>query len=105
VALLACVFLVPGAFSIEIGFSAENGGESTSLSSSYDVDTDVSVKEESTASFGQPAIENTRSVSGTGNIKATQSYMGSNGYSAKLTSIRLASPGHSKALPVLPLSL
>ncbi len=79
--LLACLIFVPGAYSIEVGFSAEDGGDSTSLSSSYDVDTDVSVSEESTANFGQPAIENTRSVSGTGKIEADQSYSGSSGYS------------------------
>ena len=84
-ALLACVFLVPGAYCIEIGFSAENGGESTDLSSSYDVDTGVSVSEESTASFDQPAIENTRSVSGTGDINAVQTYPGSGGYAGSAT--------------------
>jgi hypothetical protein len=38
------------------------------------------VSEESTASFNQPAIENTRSLSGTGEIRAFQSYSGSSGY-------------------------
>ena len=80
VALLACVFLVPGAYSIEVSFSAENRDDSVSIESGYDVDTDVSVSEESTASFDQPAIENTRSVSGTGDINAFQSYSGSVGY-------------------------
>ena len=93
--LLACVFLVPGAYSIEVGFSAENGGESTDLSSSYDVDTGVSVSEESTASFDQPAIENTRSVSGTGDINAVQTYSGSGGYAGSAT---LSSQGVSGSL-------
>jgi hypothetical protein len=81
--LLAFLIFVPGAYSIEVGFSAENGGESTDLSSSYDVDTGVSVSEESEASFDQPAIENTRSISGTGDINAAQTYSGSKGYSGE----------------------
>jgi len=72
---------VPGTYSIEVGFSAENGGESTDLSSSYDVDTEVSVSEESTATFDQPSIQNTRLISGTGDVKAAQTYSGSCGYS------------------------
>lgn len=78
--LLACLIFVPGAYSIDVGFSAENGGESVDLSSSYDVDTGVSVNEESEASFDQVKIENTRSVSGTGDISAAQTYSGSGGY-------------------------
>ena len=81
VALLACVLLVQGAYSIDVGFSVESGGESASLESSYDVDTGVSVSEESTASPGQATIENSRSVTGTGDITASQTYSGSGGYS------------------------
>ena len=108
VALFACVILVPGAYSIEVGFSAENGGESTDISSSYDVDTGVSVSEESTASFDQPSITNTRSVSGSGNINAVQTYSGSGGYegsamlsaqgaSGTLQSNALIAPGYLSA--------
>ncbi len=83
--MVACLILVPGAYSIEVGFSAENGGESVSLKTSYAVDTDVSVSEESTASFDQLAIRNTRSVSGTGDINANQAYSGSGGYTGSAT--------------------
>ncbi|MDD5768557.1 MAG: hypothetical protein PHW55_08240 [Methanothrix sp.] len=83
--LVACLILVPGAYSIEVGFSAGNGGESVSLKTSYAVGTDVSVREESTASFDQPAIENTRSVSGAGDINAVQTYSGSGGYAGRAT--------------------
>jgi hypothetical protein len=38
------------------------------------------VNEESEASFDQVKIENTRSVSGTGDINAAQMYSGSGGY-------------------------
>jgi hypothetical protein len=82
---LACLILVPGAYSIEVGFSAGKGGESIGLLSSYDVDTGVSVSEESTASFDHLEIENTRSVSGKGNINAVQSYSGSGGYTGRAT--------------------
>jgi hypothetical protein len=93
--LLACLIFVSGADSIEVGFSAESGGESTDLSSSYDVDTGVSVSEESTATFDQPAITNTRFVSGSGNINAAQTYSGSGGYTGSAT---LSSQGVSGSL-------
>ena len=95
VVLFASILLIPGAYSIEIGFSAENGGESTDLSSSYDVDTGVSVNERSTASPDQATIENTRSVSGTGDINAVQTYSGSGGYAGSAT---LSSQGVSGSL-------
>lgn len=79
-ALIVVIIFIPDAYSIEIGFYAENGGKSAGLSSSYDVDTDFSVNEESTARFDHPTIENTRSISGTGDLKASQSYTGSDGY-------------------------
>jgi hypothetical protein len=79
-ALLACVFLVPGAYCIEVVLSAEYGEDYASIESGYDVGTGVSVSEESSASFDQPAIENVRSVSGTGDVNAFQSYSGSSGY-------------------------
>lgn len=78
--ILACFFLLPVAYSIEVGFSAENCGESVGLISSYEVDPDVSVREESSASFDPIRIENTRSISGTGNINARQFYYGSADY-------------------------
>jgi hypothetical protein len=68
VVLLACIFLLPEAYSIDVSLSAENGGDSVSIDSSYEVDTGVSVSEESEASFDEVGIENTRLVSGTGNI-------------------------------------
>ncbi len=95
VVLFASVLLIPGAFSIEVGFSAGNGGESADLSSSYDVDTGVSVSEESTANPDQATIENTRSVSGTGDINAVQTYSGSRGYVGSTT---LSSQGVSGSL-------
>lgn len=78
--LLACVFLVPGAYCIEVILSAEYGEDYASIESEYDVSTGVSVSEESSASFDQPAIESVRSISGTGDIDAFQSYSGSSGY-------------------------
>ena len=51
--------------------------------------------EESTASFDQVKIENTRSVSGTGDINAVQTYSGSGGYVGSAT---LSSQGVSGSL-------
>lgn len=93
VLLIVCSF--QGALAIEVSFSAENGGEDTSIDSSYDVGTGVSVGEESTASFDQVKIENTRSVSGTGDINAVQTYSGSGGYVGSAT---LSSQGVSGSL-------
>lgn len=78
--IIVFILLSFDSLAISVGFSAGNGGESVSLSSNYDVGTDVSVSEESTASFDQLAIENTRSVSGTGDINVVQTYSGSGGY-------------------------
>lgn len=84
--LIAClIILVPGAYSIGVGFSAGNGGESVGLWSSYDVGTDVAVREVSKASFEKLAIENARSISGNGDINALQSYSGSSGYAGSAT--------------------
>ena len=47
-------------FAIDVSLSVDDGGESASLESSYDVDTDVAVSEESIAGADQPGIENTR---------------------------------------------
>jgi hypothetical protein len=81
VVLFACIFLLPEAYSIDVSLSAENGGDSVSVDSSYEVDTEVSVSEESEASFDEVGIENSRSLSGTGKAKAAQTYSGSGGYS------------------------
>lgn len=56
------------------------------MDSIYNLDDSASVNEGSSASFGQVGISDARSVSGTGNIEASQSYSGSgdqsgNGYS------------------------
>jgi len=88
-ALFACLLLLPGAYSVGISFSAQDGSGSVSLSSIYNLDDSVSVNEESTASFGPVGISNTRFVSGTGHIQADQSYSGSGGYtgSAKFSTL------------------
>jgi hypothetical protein len=85
VVLLACIFLLPEAYSIDVSLSAENGGDSVSIDSSYEVDTGVSVSEESEASFDEVGIENSRSISGSGDINAAQTYSGSGGYTGSAT--------------------
>ena len=80
-ALLACLLLLPGAYSIEVSFSAQDGGGSVGLSSIYNLDDSASASEGASASFGQVGITDTRSVSGTGNLQADQRYSGSGGYS------------------------
>ncbi len=90
VVLFSYAILVPGAYSIDIMLSVENG-ESASIESSYDVSTDVSVSEEVSASVDQPEIEDTRLVSGTGCIRADQSYSGSGGYRGSASFMALGS--------------
>ncbi len=53
------------------------------LNSVYNLDDSVSASESSSASFGRVGITDTRSVSGTGDINALQSYSGSSGYSGQ----------------------
>lgn len=79
-ALLVCLLFLPGAYSIEVSFSAQDGGGSVGLNSIYNLDDSASASEGATASFGQVGITDTRSVSGTGNVQADQSYSGSSGY-------------------------
>ena len=77
------MLLLPGAYSIEVSFSATDGGGSVGLNSIYNLDDSVSASEGASASFGQVGITDTRSVSGTGNVQADQSYSGSGGYAGQ----------------------
>ncbi len=80
--LASLLFSVHTASAIEISFAAEEGSGSVDLTSDYDVDTDTSVSEEAEATFdGQAKIDDSRSLSGLGEIKAAQRYSGSSGYS------------------------
>ncbi len=79
--LAAPLFSAHTASAIEISFSAEEGGGSVDLASDYNMDTDVSVSEEAEATFdGQVKIDDSRSLSGQGEIQAAQRYSGSSGY-------------------------
>ncbi len=79
-ALIACMFFLPEAYSIGISFSAQDGSGSVSLISIFHLDDSVSANEGSSMSFGQVGIFDTRVLSGTGDIKADQYYLGSGGY-------------------------
>jgi hypothetical protein len=75
---VVCFF--QGAMAIDVFFSAEDGGESVSISDEYDVSTSVSVSEESEAKFGNVEMTNSRWVAGSGDANAVQSFSGSSGY-------------------------
>ena len=91
-ALLTCLLLLPGAYSIGVSFSAQGGGGSVGLNSIYNLDDSVSASEGASASFGQVGISDTRSVSGTGNVhQADQSYSGNGGYSGSASFSKLGS--------------
>jgi len=77
---VAFFLLSPGVHSIEIGLSGGNRGESVSMSSNYDVDTGIYVNEEIPIHLSTIGISDTRSISGMGNKKVTQSYSGTGGY-------------------------
>jgi hypothetical protein len=69
--LVALLFPVHTASAIEISLSAGDSGGSVDLASEYDVSTDTSVSEEAEATFdGQAKIDDSRSLSGQGEIKA-----------------------------------
>ena len=74
--LLACFILLPGAYSIEVGFYAENGGESMGIYDEYELENGISLNEESSANFDQLGIENTRIASGEGFTQMRQTYSG-----------------------------
>ena len=104
VLLVACS--VQGGQAIEVSFSAENGGEEVGVSSSYDVDSDISVSESSTASFeNTPRIENSRQISGTGDANTTQSCTGNTYTSRSTYDASDASTSFSSSATLLPQSL
>ncbi|HSD58981.1 MAG TPA: hypothetical protein VLB04_12455 [Methanotrichaceae archaeon] len=80
--LLACLILVPGAYSIEVGFSAEDGGDSVGVLNNYEVSEGVSVKEEAEAKFGDLEMINSREVAGSGNLYMKQEFFGSSAASS-----------------------
>ncbi len=91
---------------IDVSFSAENGGEKVGVSSTYDVDADISILESNTASFGDtPSLQNSRQISGTGDANATQVCTG-NAYTSRSTyDATDASTSFSSSASLLPQSL
>lgn len=65
-----------GALAIEVSFSAEDGGESVSISDEYDVSKGISVFEESEAKFGNMEMTNSREVAGWGDLYMEQKFNG-----------------------------
>jgi hypothetical protein len=72
--LLACLILIPGAYSIEVEFSAEEGGDSVGILNNYEVSEGISVKEEAEAEFDDLEIINSREVAGSGNLYMKQEF-------------------------------
>ena len=106
IVILLVVCSAQGGQAIDVSFSAENGGEEVGVSSSYDVDSDISVSESSTASFGNtPRIENSRQISGTGDANATQSCTGNTYTSRSTYDASDASTSFSGSAILLPQSL
>lgn len=77
---LAIVLLVTGAHSIEVGFYAENGGESVGISDYYDVSEGISIYEEAEAQFDELKMIESREVAGSGDADMQQTFTGSGGY-------------------------
>lgn len=93
---------MPGAYaSIEIGLSAEDGGDSASISSTYDAQADDSIYEESTASFDPVEITNSREGSISGDFKAEQGYHGSGGYTGQSSLVTSGASGSLKGSALL----
>ena len=89
IALFTILLLVQGkGYGIEVGLSAENGGQSLSVSSDYEVDRGVEVKENAVANVNDLSISDSRTLSGGEFIKADQKYsigyeyIGSAGFTA-----------------------
>lgn len=89
VALLIILF-IQTASAIEIGFSAEDGGDSVSLTDEYYISDGLSLTETAEASFedtdpshdppNKVQITDDRQISGAGDIEMYQGYSGSGGY-------------------------
>ena len=79
---MTCLLIFQGAYAINMQFSAsDGGGNSVSISESYNVDNGVEVWGQSSAAFGEGLkIDDRRRFTGPGNIYAVQEYAGSGGY-------------------------
>ncbi len=79
-ALIIYMLFLPGVRSIDIGFSAQDGGASVGISDDYQLDDSVSVNEGAEAKFGNLEMNDNRAVGGTGDMSLTQNMVGSGGY-------------------------
>lgn len=79
--LLGCLILVPSAYSIEVGLSAEDGGSSIGLYNDYEASDGISINENANACFGDLEITDSREVAGSGDLNLYQEFLGSNGLS------------------------
>jgi hypothetical protein len=71
---------LPGAYSIEVGFSIGNGADSVSILDDYDVSNDISISEAAEAKVTGMELTDTREVAGHGDLEMAQTFMGSGGY-------------------------
>jgi hypothetical protein len=79
---ITCLLIFQGAYAIDMHFSASDGGGSVSIWDHYDVDDSVEVSGTTLASFGEDlAMDDSRKISGPGDVYAVQGYAGSGGYS------------------------
>ncbi len=79
---ITCLLVFQGAYAIDMHFAASDGGGSVSIWDHYDVDDSVEVSGTTLASFGGGlAMDDSRKISGPGDVYAVQGYAGSGGYS------------------------
>jgi len=74
-ALVLCL-LSPFAGAVTIGYTADSGGESVSISENYDIDNTVTVKESTDISFGNLQVDQERTAEGTGEADLEQTITG-----------------------------
>jgi hypothetical protein len=80
-AAVICILILQGASAVDMHFSASSGGESVSIWDHYDVDNSVEVSGQSSAGFsGGLSIDDSRRISGPGDVYVVQGYSGSDGY-------------------------
>jgi len=75
-AVLVLSLLSPFAGAVTISYTADSGGESVSISESYDVDNTVTVKESTDIGFGNLQVDQERTAKGTGEADLKQTISG-----------------------------
>jgi len=78
--LLICILILPGAYAIDVSFSASNGGRSVGFWETYDTDDSIGVKADTSTKFKEGlSMTESQTVSGQGDAHVYQEMFGTGG--------------------------